>query len=139
MGLRFSQAAPSKSYNIKLSTIIENSGITLYDRMSDNLKYVTSALDAMPDIVARYTVSKDFTVNTVSRKGRMLADAKIVIRPTNGFVLEQIKTNVQNHKLERAVQGEDGHIVLEPDRQTFKSLADYERAKAAYLGGRKIS
>ena len=58
LGLRFTYAAPNKTYNIKLSTIIESSGVTLSDRISDNLKAVEIALRAMPDIVARYTAEK---------------------------------------------------------------------------------
>lgn len=60
IGLRFTFAAPNKTYNIKLSTIIENSGITLCSRLSDNLKAVEAALTAMTEVVDRYSVQKQF-------------------------------------------------------------------------------
>lgn len=102
LSLRFTYAAPSKTFNIKLSTVIENSGVTLYDRMSDNLKLVERALNAMTDTVARFTVEKHITRNERDGKGRILADAKIVIRPTQAFAIEQMKTNVQENRLDTA-------------------------------------
>jgi hypothetical protein len=102
LSLRFTYAAPSKTYNIKLSTIIENSGITLYDRMSDNLKLVERALAAMHEVVARFTVEKQITRNERAGKGRALSDAKIVIWPTQAFTIEQMKTNVHENRLDTA-------------------------------------
>jgi hypothetical protein len=102
LSLRFVYAAPSKTYNIKLSTIIENSGVTLYDRLSDNLKLVERALSEMTDIVARYTVEKQIVRNALHGKGRILADAKIVIRPTTAFTIEQMKTNVHENRIDNA-------------------------------------
>ncbi|MGL5734588.1 MAG: hypothetical protein ACRCYS_06950 [Beijerinckiaceae bacterium] len=138
LSIRFTQAGPNKSYNIKLSTLIENSGIGLYARMSDNLKYVEQALNAMTDVIARYTIERDFGVHRETGKGRVLLDAKIIIWPTHAFCIEQIKSNVHQNRLDKAVLGETGQIVLEPERSQFRSLQDYERAKAAYLGGRKL-
>jgi hypothetical protein len=60
LGLRFTYAAPNKTFNIKLSTIIENSGISLYGRMSDNLKAVEQALDVMRDSIDRYAIEREF-------------------------------------------------------------------------------
>jgi hypothetical protein len=107
LSLRFVYAAPSKTYNIKLSTIIENSGVTLYDRLSDNLKLVERALSEMTDIVARYTIEKQIVRNELQGKGRILADAKIVIRPTTAFTIEQMKTNVHENRLDNARITED--------------------------------
>ncbi len=103
LALRFVQAAPNKSFNIKLSTIIENSGISLYARLSDNLKQVIQALDAMSDVVDRYTIEKSYAVHPQTRRGRVLADAKIILWPTNSFSTQQIQTNLHNQDLDAAV------------------------------------
>jgi hypothetical protein len=66
LGLRFTYAAPNKTFNLKLSTIIESSGVSLYERMSDNLKAVSTALKSMPDVVNRFTVEKSYAVNPSS-------------------------------------------------------------------------
>ena len=108
LGLRFTYAAPNKTYNIKLSTIIENSGVTLRDRLSDNLKAVEQALGVMPDAVDRYSVEKEFGVHAETGKGRMLVDAKIVIRPTQAFTIEQMKTNMHENRLDTAVLTDAG-------------------------------
>ena len=97
LGLNFTYAAPNKSYNIKLSTLIESSGVSLCARLSDNLKQVEHALAAMTDIVDRYTVTREFMVHPVTGRGRVLADAKIVIWPTDAFTKEQLKTNVHEN------------------------------------------
>ena len=67
LGLRFTYAAPSKTFNINLSTVIENSGVTLCQRLSDNLKQVEQALAAMPDVIARYHIEKEWTVHAEDR------------------------------------------------------------------------
>jgi len=100
LSLRFVQAAPNKSFNIKLSTIIENSGVSLYARLSDNLKQVEQALDAMNDMVARYTFEKSYAVHPETGKGRVLADAKIILWPTNSFSTQQIQTNLHMQDLD---------------------------------------
>lgn len=138
LGLRFTYAAPNKTYNIKLSTIIENSGVTLRDRLSDNLKAIEQALRAMPDVIDRFTIEKDFGVHSGTGKGRVLIDAKIIIRPTHAFTIEQMKTNVHENRLDTAVAAEDGSIVVEPRREEHPSLLDYERAKDAFQAGRPI-
>ena len=69
LSLRFVYAGPNTTFNIKLSTLIENSGVSLYDRLSDNLKQVEAALAAMPDVVARHVVQREWTTNAVDRQG----------------------------------------------------------------------
>jgi hypothetical protein len=139
LSLRFSYASPNKSYNIKLSSIIEGSGISLYDRLSDNLKLVERTLGQMTDIVQRYHVEKQFVRNEHAGKGRKLADAKIVLRPTNAFVVEQLKTNVHENRLDTAVETLDGKVLIEPRRDAYPSLADYERARHAHHTGHAIA
>ena len=138
LGLRFTYAAPNKSYNIKLSTIIEGSGVSLCARLSDNLKQVEQALLAMTDVIARYAIEKEFTVHQPTGRGRVLADAKIIIRPTSAFTVEQMKTNMHENDLDEAVITEAGTIMLEPKQTKFSGFIDYQDAKATYAGGRKI-
>lgn len=137
-GLRFIYAAPSKTFNIKLSTIIEGSGITLRDRLSDNLKAVQQALDSMHDIVDRYTVEKEFGVHPETRKGHVLTDAKIIIWPTEAFAKEQMKTNVHENRLDTAVVTPEDDVLLEPRREDYPRLIDYEDAKQSFKTGRSI-
>lgn len=139
LGLRFTYAAPSKSFNIKLSTIIENSGITLYARMSDNLKIVERALASMSEIVARYTIEKHLAANERTHKGRVLADAMITIWPTQAFAVEQIKTNAHENRLDTAVETSEGRVMAEPRREDFQSYSDYEAAKRAWQGGSSVT
>jgi len=138
LGLRFTYAAPAKTFNIKLSTIIESSGVTLYDRMSDNLKLVERALRAMPAIVERYTVDKELGPNARQATGRALVDAKIILWPTHAFSIEQMKTNMHENRLESAVVTEQGKIAIEPRREDYPSIFDYEKARGTFKDGRRI-
>ncbi len=139
LGSRFVYAAPNKTFNIMLSTIIESSGVTLCQRLSDNLKQVEQALKAMPDVIDRYHVEKRFAAPGTTAKGRRLDDAKIVLRPTQAFTVEQMKTNMHINRLDTAVIAEDGAVVVEPERHDFKNFMDYEHAKSKYQGGRRIA
>lgn len=59
LSLRFTQADTVRPYGpIKLTTIIQNSGITSYARLSDNLKALINVLDDMRDIVESYQIEK---------------------------------------------------------------------------------
>jgi hypothetical protein len=138
LGLRFTYAAPNKTFNIKLSTIIENSGISLYARMSDNLKAVEQALTAMRDTVDRYAIEREFGVHAETGKGRVLLDAKIIMWPTHAFCIEQIKTNVHENRIDTAVEHPEGGVLVEPRREDYRSLRDYERAKELYDAGLRI-
>lgn len=138
LGLRFTYAGPNKSYNINLSTIIEGSGVSPCQRLSDNLKQVEQALQAMTDIVARYAVEKHFTVHQQTGRGRVLADAKIIIWPTHAFCTEQIKTNIHEHDLDEAVITDDGTVMIEPRQTKFTGFIDFHNAKTSYAEGRKL-
>lgn len=77
-------------------------------------------------------------MHSATGKGRVLLDAKIIIWPTHAFCIEQIKTNVHENRIETAVETPDGAVLVEPKREDYRSLMDYERAKAAYQAGRRI-
>ena len=138
LGLKFTYASPNKSFNINLSTLIENSGISLYERMSDNLKYASSVLTGMTDIIARYTTEKKFAVHPVTKKGRVLADAKIILWPTKSFVQMQIENNIHHSKLDDARISEQGDVQIEPVRSDFDSYKSYEAARSSYEQGRNL-
>lgn len=126
LALRYTQADAANTFNINLSTVIQNSGISLYDRLSDNLKQVRTALDEMSDVVARYVV-KPVYGPTVSGKGRQLRDATIVIVPSKAFVTEMILANKQQSLIKDARVAIDGAVLTEPklaDRQAFKTYQD---------------
>lgn len=113
LSLRYTQADTANAYNIKLSTIIQNSGITLYDRLSDNLKQVKDALDGLSDIVARYVIKPTYG-KTVTGKGRMLQDATVIIMPTKAFVSEMIVANKQQSLIKDARITAEGAALVEP-------------------------
>ena len=138
LGLSFTYAAPNKSFNILLSTIIESSGVSPCARLSDNLKQVEHALAAMTDIVDRHTVTREFMVHPVTGRGRVLADAKIVIWPTLAFSKEQIRTNVHENDVDGAVITESGRVALEPRSEDYPRRGDYELAKIDYANGHKL-
>ncbi|MCF6200263.1 MAG: hypothetical protein L3J67_12915 [Hyphomicrobiaceae bacterium] len=121
LGLKFTYASPSRSFNINLSTLIENSGISLYERMSDNLKYVDRVLASMTDLIARFAIEKKFTVHPLTKKGRVLADAKIILWPTKSFVQMQIENNIHHSKLDDAKLDNEGNVQIEPVRGDFDS------------------
>jgi hypothetical protein len=138
LALKFTYAAPNKSFNINLSTLIENSGISLYDRMSDNLKYVEAVLRGMSDIVERFTIVKSFAVHPETRRGRVLADAKIVIWPTRRFVQSQIETNIHQQNLDEARLDAKGQVRLEPSRRDHDSYKSYDEARQLFDSGKPL-
>ena len=138
LGLKFTYASPNKSFNINLSTLIENSGISLYERMSDNLKYASSVLAGMTDIIARHNIEKKFAVHPVTKKGRVLADAKIILWPTKSFVQMQIQNNIHHSKLDDARIDEQGDVQIEPVRGDFDSYKSYEAARSSFEQGHNL-
>jgi hypothetical protein len=131
LSLRFTQADPFKSYNIKLSTVINHSGISPYTRVMDNVRYVQNTLETL-DIVAEVKVEKEYAVNPETRR-RQVVDAKFIIYPSRAFTHEQVKSNAHAKRLESAVEGEGGYPLLEPRKSDFKNLRDYEKARREFL------
>jgi hypothetical protein len=139
LSLRYTHADTKNSFNIKLSTLIDSSGISLYAKMSDNLRYVERSIRAMTDCIERLTVEKDFAVSVTTGKGRVLVDALLVITPTKEFITEQIKSNVHHIRLDEAVETLDGEVVTEPKRHQFASVQAYEDARHRYMTGRRLT
>lgn len=89
----FTYANMAKDFNISLSTLLRDFGLTQYEYMRDNLRHVTKALDEM---VAKRVIRK-YEVENVYDMGRKnkLVDAVITIKPDLDFVNQTIRANVR--------------------------------------------
>ncbi len=137
LALRYTQADTANTFNIKLSTIIENSGITLYGRLSDNLKQAKEALDGMRDVVARYAVKPSYTPNA-NGKGRMLQDATFIIVPSKDFVTEMILANKQQALIKDARVSAGGDALVEPKADTRKAFKTYRDTRDAWMKAKSL-
>lgn len=93
MSHHYTQASITQPYSIKLTTIIRDFGLTLYDRLSHNLRDVETALDEMKNenVILSYKVEK--TLDTTQRN--KMTEAKIIVTPHPKFVGEVVQAN--NH------------------------------------------
>ena len=131
LSLMFIQAQLGKTYNIKLSTIINSSGISPYDQLRDNLAFVRKTLKEL-DIVERFHVEKEFEVNPETKR-QVIKDALFVIYPTLAFANEQIRANHHAKKLATALPGENGKPLIDPSLEFGGSPREREEARRKYL------
>lgn len=91
MSHHYIQASISNPYHILLSTIIRDLGLTLYDRLRDNLRDVQIALDEMKlkDVLLSYKIEK---VLENSKRNKLL-DAKFILIPNPTFAGEVTRAN----------------------------------------------
>lgn len=91
MSHHYIQASISNPYHILLSTIIRDLGLTLYDRLRDNLRDVQIALDEMKlkDVLLSYKIEK---VLENSKRSKLL-DAKFILIPNPTFAGEVTRAN----------------------------------------------
>ena len=89
----------------------------------------------MSDIVGRFALEKKFAVHPTTKKGRVLADAKIIIWPTRSFVQMQIENNIHHSKLDDARLDDMGIVRLEPKRSDYATYKEFEAARTAYEQG----
>lgn len=135
LALMFVQAQLGKSYNIKLSTIINSSGISPYDQIRDNLAFVRKTLSELKrkgEVVAHFTVDKELEINPETKR-QVMKDALFVIYPTQGFASEQIRANQHAKKVGTALAGEDGKPVLDPSLDFGMTPREKEEARRKYL------
>ncbi len=101
MSHHFTQASISTRYEIKLSTIIRDFGLTAYTWISQNLRDVESALKEMKekDIILNYTTEKLLD----TRQRIKLIDAKFTIMPHPNFSGGVIAANRRHARIEKAV------------------------------------
>lgn len=104
MSHHFTQASITTRYEIKLSTIIRDFGLTAYAWISQNLRDVETALDEMQEkaIILSYTIEK--TVDAAQRN--KLIDAKIIIVPHPHFSGGAIAANKRHARAERAISNQ---------------------------------
>lgn len=131
LGLKFTYAAANTTFNIKLTSLINLSGLTPSSALRDNLAYVKRVLASL-DIVSRVVITPQRSTNSATRR-KVLSDALIVIYPSPSFVTEQIKSNSHTQKLARAVISDTGKPLVEPERRDFQTYAEFAAAKKAYL------
>ena len=91
MSHHYIQASISNPYHILLSTIIRDLGLTLYDRLRDNLRDVQIALDEMKlkDVLLSYKIEK---VLENSKRSKLL-NAKFILIPNPMFAGEVTRAN----------------------------------------------
>lgn len=132
LGLRFTYAEFGRtSFNIKLSTIINLSGISPNDRIQDNLKYVKQILEGL-DIVGSVKVEPERRVNPETRR-KTTVDARFIIYPSLEFSRQAKAVNARSKRIERAVEGDEGVPLLEPLRSDYKTPQEFEKARREYL------
>lgn len=98
----YTQASVVHPYTILLTTIIRDFGLTLYDKLPNNLRDVLKALDEMKEkeVLLDYTVEKVFDDGPRNK----LRDAKITLTPHPRFSSEVIQANKrQQGELNRAL------------------------------------
>ena len=102
MSHNFTQANLAANYNISLSTMIRDFGLTPYKYMRDNLRYVLKALDEMVKkrVIRGYEVKNVFDAN---RKNKLI-DAVIEIKPDIYFADQTIKANLKQKNVKQLTQ-----------------------------------
>lgn len=131
LSLMFVQAQLGKTYNIKLSTIINSSGISPYDQLRDNLAFVQKTLKELK-IVERFTVDKQYEINPATKR-KVMADALFVIYPTFEFANDQIRANQHAKKITTALPDEKGKPLIDPSLEFGKTPQEKEEARRKFL------
>ena len=87
----YTKASLANTYDILLSTIIRDFGLTLQKRIVDNLKEIVKDLEIMKEnkVIINYNIGKIYS-ETPRRK---VIDAKISVQPHPHFVSDIIKAN----------------------------------------------
>ncbi len=93
----FTYANMSQDFNISLSTLLRDFGLTPYEYMRDNLRHVTKALDEMVEkrVIRKYEVKN---VYDAGRKNKLI-DAVILVKPDLNFVNLTIRANVKQGRV----------------------------------------
>lgn len=100
----FTQSSVATRYEIKLSTLIRDFGITAYAWISQNLRDVETALNEMKEknVILSYTTEK--TIDTTQRS--KLIDAKFTIIPHPLFSSVVIAANTRHARIEKTVKNQ---------------------------------
>jgi hypothetical protein len=97
MSHHYIQASLTNTYDILLTTIVRDFGLTPQKRIVDNLKDVVKALDVMKanDVILNFKIDKIY----IESPRRRITDAKISIQPHPHFVNDIIKANKNAKKV----------------------------------------
>jgi hypothetical protein len=92
----YTQAHYDTTYHIMLSTMIRDFGLTVYDRLRDNLREAIQALDELKGkgVIQEYTVEKIINVNNRNQ----ITDAKFVIQTHQKFNGDAYLANIRPQK-----------------------------------------
>ncbi|MBF0188719.1 MAG: hypothetical protein HQL50_12415 [Magnetococcales bacterium] len=112
----FIQAGLSTRYTIRLSTILRDSGVQRYAKISNNIRAVIKALDEIREarIITRFTTEKIH-----GRRSNKIMDAKFVLYPSQAFVREVRRTNAQ---LQQIAESEE----LESRRHGLRTIREQQ-------------
>ena len=101
MSHHFTQAHLATPYNILLSTMLRDFGLTTYSYVRDNLRHVTKALDEMVGkrVIRSYEVKNIYDAD---RKNKLI-DALIELKPDINFVNTTISANVKQRDVKQLV------------------------------------
>jgi hypothetical protein len=91
------QADPWNNYGIRLSTIIQDSGIEPYSRIQDNIRRVKEALEEMKeqDILSKYECEYIYS----EKRKNKIEDAKFLLFPHPYFISEMLKANKRQKQI----------------------------------------
>lgn len=112
--LRFAHAEKGSvqwRYHLNLSTIIAESGISHYAKLSQAHAYVCKVLDGLDDILDGYTATKKFENGL--KGGRVLVDVTYDFKPSYAFTQEQRAINKHNIRLELMREAKKGGMFRE--------------------------
>ena len=126
LALRFTQASLLKPYNIRLSTLVNNSGLTPFERVTDSLKYVRKILDGL-DLISHYDVKQHYEQSDETGRKR-LVDATLLLFPSKTFVGEQMRVNAEHKRLQDAQIDGEGLPLLPPKKGDHATPLGYQRA-----------
>lgn len=100
----FTQASVTEKYDINLSTIIRDFGLTPYKWISQNLRDVESALKEMQkkNTILNYSIEKFFDASQRNK----LIDAKFIIITHPNFNNVVIEANVRHNRTKKAISNQ---------------------------------
>ena len=84
----------ANTYSITLTTIIRDSGMTPYKRLSDSRKYIKKSIQELlrPDVIYKYD-------ENATKEGNKLVDVKFSLSPTVTFTSEMKRANAKRKSL----------------------------------------
>lgn len=103
MSHHYIQASLTNAYDIKLTTIVRDFGLTLQKRIQYNLSEVEKALEMMKqkNVIINYKIEKVFEL----KPRRKLVDARIFLQPHPHFINDIIRANKNAKRVKELSDG----------------------------------